>query len=159
MTGREKRAHRQRGTPVDVGGVSLAGPRGRRAKLRAARETVVHDCTLMPIERANCEARGVNPDDYIAVPVEIVVDESRPGGIARQTGADGSAVDLALVPMMLAIPVAHLRMTRILGRLVVPRIRLQDHVIVDLERRALELHLTEELEDVDEDEDEKASES
>lgn len=114
---------------------------------------VEHDPRLTFMETQLCRQLGARPEELIAVPVEVVADGSRRTELRRVAGPTGTPIDVIVVPMLLAIPTAHVRMTRILTssgepqhplagmlpnafcRVVVPRERLQRHVIDELETR------------------------
>lgn len=86
---------------------------------------MAHSLTLTPEERARCQQMGVDPDDYVALPVDLAVDEAmgccpkcgttvpRPGGIA-QLPMPGGVLEVVVVPMNLVLPADALRRTRIL---------------------------------------------
>lgn len=99
--------------------------------------------SLTPTETAAVTARGGNPADYVAVPVDLQFNPSLPSQMATIPGPNGQPVEVVIVPYVLALPAAMLRISTLLnssghaphplegfvpmisgGRLVLPRRRL-----------------------------------
>jgi hypothetical protein len=97
---------------------------------------------LTPAEIEQVVKQGGNPDDYVVMPCDVQLNPQGQLGLANVPTANGP-VEVVIVPLVLAIPTASLRMSRLLdsagkmphpldgmtpmlagARLVVPRARL-----------------------------------
>lgn len=55
----------------------------------------------------------ITPADYLALPVQATIDNSRPGQIAQMQTPQG-IVEMVLVPLVIAIPYANLKTSKVL---------------------------------------------
>lgn len=105
---------------------------------------------LNPRERALADQVAahfeIDPTTYIALPVQLMIDQSRPGQIAPMQTPNG-VVEMVVIPFVMVLPKANLKMSTVLlpdgnapdpllgmlpsmeGRLVVPEGRLQPKVL------------------------------
>lgn len=99
-------------------------------------------------ERAQVLLGGKDPADYVALPVQVQVDQGRQGVIARAPNGE----TVVVIALVVAIPMKHLKVSRVLrlngqvnnpvdgmlptmlSRVVIPRERLTDQVLADLDQ-------------------------
>lgn len=125
-----------------------ASEREAQRQLRRDLETPApHDFGLHVVEAARICVLGGDPADYASVPVEVQLDVTRQGGMARIETAPGAHQDVVMIPMILIIPSCELSgakaskillpdgtkrspvegmLPSLIARLVIPRARLSN---------------------------------
>jgi hypothetical protein len=114
------------------------------------------DMTLNPREMAIAEQviqalhLDITPADYLALPIHATIDNSRPGQLAQMQTPQG-IVEMVMVPLVVAIPYANLKTSKVLlangqmpdpllgmlpvfeARMVVPKTCLKPEVLAAME--------------------------